>query len=79
MNVYLFLGVKKSGTTDFMSKIRKHPEYCAPLFGKESQWISRRRFGIRVSKRETCKRIVVSISLVTPVGKWPRIRVPVMQ
>ncbi|XP_060593486.1 carbohydrate sulfotransferase 15-like [Ruditapes philippinarum] len=44
---FYIIGVKKSGTSDLYSRLRRHPEICTPSFPKESQWFSRFRFGIK--------------------------------
>lgn len=43
----IIIGVKKSGTSDFYSRLKHHPNICTPSFPKESQWFSRFRFGIK--------------------------------
>lgn len=42
---FYIIGVKKSGTTDIHSRLSWHPQVRSPRF-KESQWLSRLRFGI---------------------------------
>ncbi|KAL4221011.1 Carbohydrate sulfotransferase 15 [Mactra antiquata] len=42
---FYILGVKKSGTTDLFTRISKHPQFARPDM-KESQWLTRIRFGV---------------------------------
>jgi hypothetical protein len=50
--MHIYLGVKKSGTSDLYTRLMAHREFQVPRY-KESQWFPRIRFGGSNKKGKT--------------------------